>query len=120
MLLRLSTAIACATALVSCSDVALSDADDADSSVEAERIDFYGDLEQVYKRSTNRWSRPYALMKVSSAGEDWLLTVHGLSDNEAACEEIAEPYNAKPSLSTLPGDYVCVAIDENFSYNATL
>lgn len=87
--------------------------------IETERVGFYNKLEAAYKSKPSRWSRAYALMKESPTGEDWLLTVHGLPDNKAVCDEIVEPYNSDPSLSAMSGTYICVEINETFSFDST-
>lgn len=75
---------------------------------------FLQELAQAYREKPEEYSRAYALVKEGMAGPDWLLTVHGLPNNRAACEEIAAPYNDDPSLSALPGMYTCLEINSDF------
>lgn len=50
---------------------------------------------------------PVAVMKRNAAGDAWLITVQGYADNQATCEQLIEPYNSDPSLSTVAGTYYC-------------
>jgi hypothetical protein len=75
---------------------------------------FLEHLAEAYVGKPAPFSRAYALIKDGTYGPDWLLTVHGLADNKAACEEIIEPYNKDPSLSSFPGTYYCEEINSDF------
>lgn len=83
-------------------------------------ITFHDKLAKLFRVKPEELPRAYALMKDGLAGRDWLVTVHGLADNKTACEEMIAPYNADESMSTLPGRYICVEINGDFVYPATL
>ena len=49
---------------------------------------------------------------VMKNGTDHLMTIHGYMDDLAVCEQLIEPYNQDSSLSTLPGSYSCVPLNQ--------
>jgi len=46
-------------------------------------------------------------LKKHSAGESYLVTVHGYPNNLAVCEQLIAPYNKGSESSVIPGTYYC-------------
>ena len=67
------------------------------------------DLLSFLKENRVGDSPDYAVVK---NGNDVLMIVTGMLDDKRACEDIAKPYNEDPSLSTLPGTFECVKVND--------
>lgn len=64
-------------------------------------------LKSAYQSMPPGQSPAYAPMKESTAGPNWLATIHGYPDNLGVCEELIEPYNNDPDLSVIQGRCYC-------------
>ena len=53
-------------------------------------------------------SPDYAVVK---NGNDYLAVVFGMADDRSACMDLIKPYNENPNLSTLPGIYSCIPLN---------
>jgi hypothetical protein len=66
------------------------------------------DVQEFFRTHRVGSSPDYAVMK---NGTDYLATIHGMVDDKSACLDLIKPYNEDPSLSTLPGAYTCVPLN---------
>lgn len=66
------------------------------------------DLQEFFRTHRIDKSIDYAIMK---NGTDHLATIHGYADDKSVCLELIKPYNEDPSLSSLPGTYTCVPLN---------
>ena len=64
-------------------------------------------LEVFFRNRQVSGKHVVALKKRSAAGISYLATIHGYPDNVSVCEELIKPYNKRPSMSVLAGDYYC-------------
>ena len=65
------------------------------------------ELESFFRHHMVNDHYAVALKKRSSAGDSYLLTVHGYPNNLAVCQKLIKPYNEDPQLSVMPGQYFC-------------
>jgi hypothetical protein len=69
------------------------------------------EVEAYFRRHTVAGNRAVAVklrFSVPEPGTAYLLTVHGYPNNRQVCEELIAPYNADPSMTTIPGGrYYC-------------
>ena len=70
------------------------------------------DLQRFLSKNKIGNSPDYAFVKNGIAGQDHLITIHGYGDDKAVCEALAKEYNSDSGLSTLPGEYQCVRLNE--------
>jgi len=70
------------------------------------------DVQKFFSKNKVGNSPDYAFVKNGIAGQDHLITIHGYADDKSVCEALAKEYNGDASLSTLPGKYQCVQLNQ--------
>jgi len=70
------------------------------------------DVQKFFSKNKVGNSPDFAFVKNGIAGPDHLMTIHGYANDRAVCEALAREYNGDSSLSTLPGIYQCIQLNE--------
>ena len=70
------------------------------------------DVQKFFSKNKVGISPDYAFVKNGIAGPDHLITIHGFANDRLVCEALAREYNGDSSLSTLPGIYQCIQLNE--------
>jgi len=70
------------------------------------------DVQEFFSKNKIGRSPDYAFVKNGIGGPTHLITIHGYVDDKSVCEGLAKEYNGDASLSTLPGKYQCIQLNE--------
>lgn len=70
------------------------------------------DVQMFFSKKKIGNSPDYAFVKNGITGLDYLLTIHGYENDKTVCEALAKEHNSNPSLSTIPGTYLCIPLNK--------